>query len=285
VGSLTNGAGKLCPAPTGLTSMTHTAAGELTLRLQSIRQRIAQAAGRSGRRADEIKLVAVSKTRPAGDVLAAFRAGQKAFGENRVQEALAKMDELASGDNGTDGLPESPAGMEWHLVGHLQTNKARLVVGRFAWIHSVDSERLALTLERHGLEARQQPGLEARQHPPALITSPAELNALIQVNWSGEETKAGVRDWDSLCRLVETLAPMTYLIPRGLMCVPDPAFDETQTRSHFALVRELAQRVSREFGLKNFTELSMGMTHDFEWAVEEGATLVRVGTALFGERS
>jgi hypothetical protein len=222
--------------------------------LATVRQRIADAARRAGRRAQDVTLVAVSKTQPGAAVRDAIAAGQRDFGENRVQEALAKMDAVGPGP-------------VWHLIGHLQTNKARLVPGRFALVQSLDSDKLAVALDSRARELA------------------VALPVLLQLNWSGEATKAGLRDWDAVAALLERLAGCAALRPVGLMTIPDPAATEAATRAHFAQVRGLLERIRREIAPgPDFRELSMGMSHDFEWAIEEGATLVRIGTAIFGSR-
>ncbi|MBI3992789.1 MAG: YggS family pyridoxal phosphate-dependent enzyme [Candidatus Lambdaproteobacteria bacterium] len=222
--------------------------------LAAVRATIAEAARRSGRRAEDVRLIAVSKTKPLADILAAWRAGQQDFGENRVQEALGKMD-------------QAPPELRWHLIGHLQSNKARLVPGRFAVVQSVDSERLAQALARHAEAAGvRQP-------------------IMVQLNWSGEDTKSGVTDLDALRVLVAAIAGLPALALTGLMTIPDPACSEAQTRAHYAQVRAALATLQREFALgPDFRELSMGMSHDYAWAIEEGATVVRVGTAIFGAR-
>ncbi|MBI4083592.1 MAG: YggS family pyridoxal phosphate-dependent enzyme [Candidatus Lambdaproteobacteria bacterium] len=223
--------------------------------LAQVRGRIAEAARRSGRPAEAIALVAVSKTKPLAAVVEAWQAGQRLFGENRVQEALPK-------------IAQAPAELEWHLIGHVQTNKARQVPGRFRMLESLDSPRLARELDRHAREAG------------------VWLDALIQLNWCHEPSKTGVRDEQELEALIAAVRSCPGLRLRGLMTIPDPALSEPDTRRHFAAVRELQQRLARAQGLDAaFDQLSMGMTHDFEWAIEEGATLVRVGTAIFGARA
>ncbi len=232
----------------------HAMAPSIAENLAAVRLRMADAARRAGRAADAVMLVAVSKTQPPEAVRAALAAGQRVFGENRVQEALAKIEAVGPG----------PA---WHLIGHLQTNKAKLVPGRFACVQSVDSERLAQALDAH---AR---GL------------PQPLPVLLQLNLTREPTKAGVGDWDALARLLGTVRQCSGLSAAGLMTIPDPALPESETRAHFAQVRDLLERAQRECAPgPRFRELSMGMSHDFEWAIAEGATLVRVGTAIFGQR-
>jgi PLP dependent protein len=223
--------------------------------LAAVRARIAEAERRAGRAPQSVRLLAVSKTKPAAAVLEAFRAGQCLFGENRVQEALAKMEETGPGP-------------EWHLIGHLQSNKARSVPGRFAAVHSLDSERLATELQRHADAAG------------------ASLDVLIQLNWEREASKGGLTEEPALRRLVEHVrGHCPRLVLTGLMTIPPPELSEAETRASYARVRTLHGGLQAEFGLgAAFRELSMGMSHDFEWAIAEGATLVRVGTAIFGAR-
>ena len=219
--------------------------------LAEVRRRIEQAAGRSGRSADRVKLIAVSKTVDAERIRALAGHGHGCFGENRVQEALAKIEACGSG-------------LEWHLIGHLQRNKARHAVGVFELIHSVDNEALAVELDRRAERA----GLRQK--------------VLVQVNLSAEPTKSGVAA-DGLSRLAETVAGLAQLDLRGLMTIPPPVENAEESRRWFAALREARDRVQPDVG--SLPELSMGMTDDFEIAVEEGATLVRVGRALFGERN
>lgn len=216
--------------------------------LRSIRERIAKAASRSGRDPDEIKLIAVSKTHPAETLREAMAAGASVFGENKVQEAEGKIVEL-----GRDGI-------EWHLIGHLQSNKARKAVPLFDVIHSVDSLDIAKRLERICAE-------EGRER----------LEVLIQIDLAGEETKSGILESD-LPELTAFLKACERLKLIGLMILP-PFFDDPEaTRPFFKRLREIRDRFVPG------GELSMGMSHDFEVAIEEGATMVRVGTAIFGER-
>jgi PLP dependent protein len=221
--------------------------------LALVRDRIATAARRSGRAPDSVRLIAVSKTQPPAAIAEAFAAGQRDFGENRVQEALAKQ-------------PDAPAGATWHLIGHLQSNKAKLVPGAFAVVHSVDTGKLAAALDRHA-----QP------------SQPTDV--LLQANLSGEASKSGVNDAASLEPLLLETLRCRGLRAVGLMTIPDPEYTEVQTRDVFARLRESLARLRAATGAGDaFRELSMGMSHDYEWAIEEGATLVRVGTAIFGAR-
>ncbi len=220
--------------------------------LQAVRARIATACAGAGRAAESVQLLAVSKTWPAASVREAAAAGQRAFGENYVQEAVAKAAEL--GDTG----------LEWHFIGPLQGNKTRLVAEHFSWVHSVERLKIAERL--------------AAQRPAEL---PA-LQVCLQVNISGEASKSGCSP-DELANLAHAVAALPGLRLRGLMAIPEPGDDNRQQRSRFALLRELRDRLGAE-GLRLDT-LSMGMSHDLEAAILEGATIVRIGTAIFGERS
>ncbi len=242
----------------------HPAIAEQTIaeNLANLNASIAEAAAAAGRAPREVMLIAVSKTKPAEAVAEALAAGQRIFGENRVQEALSKM----------DGVPPEA---EWHLVGHLQTNKARQIPGRFALVHSLDSGRLALALAN----AMENQPMENR------AGNGAQLGVLIQLNLDREATKSGVADGAELRGLVETVLGCGALELRGLMTMPDPALNESETRRHFAEVYGLRESLRAEFGLgPSFRELSMGMSHDYRWAIAEGATMVRIGTAIFGAR-
>ncbi|MFL6468628.1 MAG: YggS family pyridoxal phosphate-dependent enzyme [Pyrinomonadaceae bacterium] len=217
--------------------------------LNAVRSRIAAAAARAGRNPNEIKLVAVSKTHSPETIRVAIASGLTVLGENKVQEAEGKILEI-----GRDGI-------EWHLIGHLQSNKARKAVQMFDVIQSVDSIELAKRLERICIE-------EGR----------AELPVFVQVDLAGEETKSGISE-SELSLLLEYLSTCERLSFEGLMTLPPLSEDAEVTRPYFRRLCEIRDRVSPG------GELSMGMSHDFEVAIEEGATLVRVGTAIFGERS
>jgi len=219
--------------------------------LQAVLGRIATACAAAGKPASAVRLVAVSKTFPAETVRAAAAAGQRDFGENYVQEALAKMQALAD-------LP-----LAWHFIGPIQSNKTRAIAQAFQWVHSVDREKIAARLS------------EAR---PAHLPP---LNVCIEVNVSGEASKSGVAP-DALAALARRVAALPRLALRGLMAIPEPTPDPAQQRRSFRVVRELKDALVRE-GLPLDT-LSMGMSADLEAAIAEGATTVRVGTAIFGER-
>ncbi len=220
-------------------------------RLQDVWGRIAAACARAGREAGSVRLVAVSKAAPVAAVRQAMAAGQTLFGENRVQEALPKM------------LEAGPAAT-WHLVGHLQTNKAKHAVGAFELIHGVDDRELAVELDRRAaVRAVAQP-------------------VLVQANLADEQTKHGSGE-DGLIPLLEAVAALAHLDLRGLMIIPPPVDDPEHSRHWFRRLRALRDRAALRLG-RPLPELSMGMTDDFEVAIEEGATLVRVGRAVFGER-
>jgi pyridoxal phosphate enzyme (YggS family) len=196
-------------------------------------------------------LLAVSKTFPPGQIAEACAAGQKAFGENQVQEAVEKITVLAA-------LP-----LEWHFIGPIQGNKTRLIAQHFAWAHGVEREKIA-----GRLNAARAEGM-----PP--------LNVCIEVNVSGEPTKSGVAPGEEV-KLADAIARLPRLKLRGLMAIPEPTADVTLQRRRFALLRELKEGlVARGHALDT---LSMGMSDDFEAAILEGATIVRIGTAIFGAR-
>jgi hypothetical protein len=209
--------------------------------LQAVRARISGALG--------VTLLAVSKTQSAERIREAVAAGQKAFGENYVQEAVQKM----------AALPASFPPLEWHLIGPLQSNKTRIAAERFAWVQTVASEKIARRL------SEQRPA----NRPP--------LNVLIQVNVSGEASKSGVEP-DEVEGLARRVAGLPRLSLRGLMAIPEPGAD----RSRYASVKNVFDRLKGEF---RFDTLSMGMSDDLELALGEGATMVRIGTAIFGPRT
>jgi hypothetical protein len=221
--------------------------------LAGIRERIAQSAARAGRTTDDITLVAVSKTFPPEAIRAAYELGLRRFGENRVQEWELKRAAVADLD------------ATWHLIGHLQSNKARRAANLFNRVDSVDSIALAQKLDA------------------AAASEAKQLKVLIEVHLGGEETKSGVQEAD-LPSLAENIVRLQHLDLLGLMAIP-PYFDEPErVRPYFKKLRELRDRVSAWLS-KPLGILSMGMSHDFEIAIEEGATEIRVGTSLFGERS
>jgi hypothetical protein len=225
----------------------------LAANLEHVRERIARAAERAGRYEDDISLIAVSKTFSADAIRAAYDAGLRAFGENRVQEFESKQAKL--GDL-TD--------VTWHLIGHLQSNKARRAVHLFHRVDSVDSLVLAQKLDSAAVA-------EAKQVP-----------VLIEVHLGGEATKSGVAEGD-LPALVGGIEKLQNLELRGLMTIPPYCDDPEAARPYFRKLREMRGDLSRRLG-RTLPALSMGMSHDFEVAIAEGATEIRIGTALFGER-
>ena len=224
-------------------------------RVAAVRERIARAADRARRSAADVRLVAVSKTHPVESVREAFAAGVRDFGENRVQEAEPKI--AASADL-------TAAGARWHLVGHLQSNKARRAAGLFELVQSIDSLELAQRLARVGEETGHT------------------VRGLLEVDLAGEASKFGLPAAELIAAL-GALRGQAGLRLEGLMALPPLHDDLEAVRPYFKRLRELRDRALGE-GLLAAGELSMGMSHDFEAAIEEGATLVRVGTAIFGER-
>jgi PLP dependent protein len=226
--------------------------GSIAKNLQDVRARIAEVARAAGRSPQDICLLAVSKTWPAESVRAAAAAGQRSFGENYVQEAVGKIAALR--------MPE----LEWHFIGPLQSNKTRLVAENFDWVHSIDRLKLAERL------SAQRP----TELPP--------LNVCLQVNVSDEDSKSGCGE-NEVVELARAIAALPHIRLRGLMAIPAPAVDFAAQRAPFAQLRRLAEHL-RAHGLA-IDALSMGMSHDLAAAIHEGATIVRVGTAIFGERS
>lgn len=220
--------------------------------LTKVTARVQHAAQQAGRNPNEIQLVAVSKTHPAEAVAQAWRHGQRYFGESYLQEALAKQSQLGPLE-----------GLEWHFIGPIQSNKTRAVAQHFAWAHCVDRERIARRL--------------SAQRPPEL----PDLQVCIQINIDQEASKAGV-SLDELPDLAHQVAALPRLQLRGLMAIPAPSQGEAQQRASFARVREALEALQAQ-GLALDT-LSMGMSGDLEAAVAEGATLIRVGTDIFGPR-
>lgn len=220
--------------------------------LQAVRERIAAACVAAGRPPAAVSLLAVSKTWPAAAVREAAAAGQRRFGESYVQEAVPKVAALRDLD------------LEWHFIGPLQSNKTRPVAEVFAWVHSVERLKIAERL--------------SQQRPPEL----GLLNVCLQVNVSGEASKSGCAPGE-VAALAAAVAQLPNLRLRGLMAIPEPGDDVATQRRRFAALRELRQRLAAD-GLSLDT-LSMGMSDDLEAAVLEGATMVRVGTAIFGERT
>jgi PLP dependent protein len=223
--------------------------------LKFVQEKIASAAARAGRDAASVRLVAVSKTKPTEAVREAFAVGQRSFGENYVQEALGKI----------EALPEA----DWHLIGSLQSKKARQVAGRFSLIHSVDRLKIAEELDK------------------AANLVGAVQDVLLQIHLGGEETKHGV-SFSEAPAVIESILEMRALRLRGFMTLPPLTENEREGRARFASLREAAaewkSKLMESHQAAACTELSMGTSSDYEWAVMEGATLVRVGTSIFGAR-
>ena len=219
--------------------------------LERVREQIAQAAAKAGRDVKDVELVAIAKTHPTEKVREAVEGGQTLFGESRVQEARAKIPELSSN-------------LRWHFIGHLQKNKVRQALPLFEMIHSVDSLALARDINR----IAEEEGLYPR--------------VLLEVNVGGEGSKFGFAP-DDFREQMEALLALPRLSIEGLMCIPPLAVEEEDSRKFFVQVRELRDSLEKEFNMK-LPQLSMGMTQDFAIGIDEGATLVRVGTAIFGER-
>ena len=235
--------------------------------LEAVRARIAQAALRANRQPDEVRLVAVSKTFPVEAVLAAWECGQRDFGENRPRQAVAKIQQV----NGALG-EQRPT---WHMIGHIQSRKDKYVIAHYDWVHSLDRQKIARRLNQKALKAER------------------ELPVLLECNVSGEESKYGYQlsGWEqseelraAFIQQVERILTHPALRVKGLMTMAPWGQDPELARPIFASLRKLRALLRERFPAANWAELSMGMTDDFEVAVEEGATLVRVGRAIFGER-
>ena len=223
---------------------------ELQSRLNSIRLEIEAAAARSGRNPTDIRLIAVTKTQPAELVQMVVDAGVMNIGENRVQELLVKA-------------PVVKGCTDWHMIGHLQTNKVKKVIEQAQWIHSVDSRHLADEIEKYCAVASKK------------------MKCLVEINTSGEESKSGCSP-DQALDLCEKVATLEHLELRGLMTIGPLRGSEEQTRASFRLIRSIGERIRHL--VSSELELSMGMSNDFVWAIEEGSTMVRIGTRLVGER-
>jgi hypothetical protein len=218
--------------------------------LARVRRAIDSACQRAGRDTATVRLIAVSKGQPPAAIREAWSAGLRDFGENYVQELVAKAREL-------EDLP----GIRWHFIGHLQRNKAKDVAGIARIVHTIDRVELAIELEKRATQT---------------------IDVLVEVNLCAEPQKSGVAP-DAVAQLVESLTAMQHLRPVGLMAIPPATEEQAASRAPFRALREIRDRV-RAAGSPTLTELSMGMSGDFEVAIEEGATLVRVGTAIFGAR-
>ncbi len=218
-----------------------------------IREVISETALKCGRRSEDIILLAASKTQPVEKIVQAYEAGVRYFGENRVQEGIKKIEEL-----------KSYTDIHWHLIGGLQTNKAKYAVKHFELIHSLDREALADEIDKRAKKIGKV------------------QDVLIEVNVGEEESKYGVKPSD-LERLFEYSLSKENINILGLMCIPPYFEDKEKSRPYFAMLRDLRDKIEEKFAVK-LPHLSMGMSHDFDVAIEEGATIVRLGTAIFGER-
>ncbi len=223
--------------------------------LQIVKDRIAQAAKRSGRNLTDVSLVAVSKQVSAELIVQARQAGQTCFGENKMQEAREKISQLGA------------QGYQWHFIGHLQKNKVKYLFEGFDLLHSLDSLELAEAIQKEA------------------VKRDASIAALVQVNISGEESKSGVAP-EALENLLTSLSPLDKINIRGLTTIPPQSSDPKDARKYFAQLRALRDKM-KTLNIENIqmSDLSMGMSHDYTVAVEEGATLVRVGTTIFGPRA
>jgi len=218
-------------------------------RLEAVERRIAAVCEKADRPRDSVRLLAVSKTKPPEAIREAADCGLRLFGENRVQEAQSK-------------IPMCPNGLEWHLIGHLQTNKAKVAARYFQMVHSVDSLKLLQALNSY---------------------AGTTLPVLLQVNVSGESAKFGMKP-DEVAEVIDAANQMQKCEVHGLMTIPPFSPDPEKTRVHFSALRQLRDRLQDETGTP-LPELSMGMSHDLEVAIEEGSTWVRIGTDLFGGRN
>lgn len=228
---------------------------QIAANLAQLHATLADAAQRAGRRPEEVKLIAVSKNQSVEAIAAAVAAGQRLFGENTVQEAMTKFPKFAGQK------------LEWHFIGHLQSNKAKQIPGNFTWIHSLDSAQLALRLARLATERS------------------TIVNGLIEVNITRDPAKHGVTT-ENVAPLLDALLESGHpgLCLRGLMTIGPHSGSVAACRACFAQLRELRDECQKRFGLKDFSELSMGMSSDFVEAILEGSSMIRIGTGIFGER-
>lgn len=217
--------------------------------LRIVREKIGKACEKAGRSPGEVTLIAVTKTVDTEKIKTAIQCGLKHFGENYIQEAKSKIDHI------------STEGIHWHMIGYVQSNKIKYIPERFRYIHSVDRWELLERLDRYG----------------------KSIEALFELNLSGEPSKHGT-DEDGLRNMLEKVLTLKYIHPAGLMTMAPYVDNPEKVRKLFSSLRKMLEKVNTEFSL-NMRELSMGMSSDFEVAIEEGATMVRIGTALFGERS
>ena len=228
---------------------------QIAQHLFQVKERIAQAAERASRNLQQIRLLAVSKTKPIEAIMAAHAAGQRCFGESYAQEAATKIDTLRQQPEYCD--------IEWHFIGPLQSNKSKLVAERFDWVQSVDRDKLIDRLNN--------------QRPASM----APLNVCLQINISGESSKSGTSEQE-IFRLAELVSHSDRLVLRGLMAIPEHTSDETVLAAQMTRMQTLFTELARQY--PTVDTLSMGMTEDLELAIAHGSTMVRVGTAIFGAR-
>lgn len=221
--------------------------------LRKVREDLAEAARKASRDPAEIELMAVSKNHPREAVEQAYEAGQRLFGENRVQEGSEKF-----------SLPLEGAAV--HLIGHLQSNKAKAAAEAFDWVQSVDKAKTARALAKY-------------------VDPPRTLSVLIEMNTSGEDSKNGARTEDAVWRLIDDILELPTLRIRGFMTLAAFVDDETIVRNCFRKLYEMREKARSRYPVVDFETLSMGMSDDFRWAIQEGSTLIRVGTAIFGRRA
>ncbi|HHQ4748033.1 TPA: YggS family pyridoxal phosphate-dependent enzyme [Aeromonas veronii] len=229
---------------------------QIAQHLFQVKERIALAAERASRNLQQIRLLAVSKTKPVEAIMAAHAAGQRCFGESYAQEAAAKIDTLRQQPEYSD--------IEWHFIGPLQSNKSKLVAERFDWVQSVDRDKLIDRLHN--------------QRPASM----APLNVCLQINISGESSKSGTSEQE-IFRLAELVSQSDRLVLRGLMAIPEHTSDETVLAAQMTRMQTLFTELARQY--PSVDTLSMGMTEDLELAIAHGSTMVRVGTAIFGARN
>ncbi len=222
--------------------------------LEAVEKRISEACSRAGRRREDVRLIAVSKTKPSSLIMEAYEAGIRDFGQNKAQELVRKYEEL-------------PKDIRWHMIGHLQRNKVKYIIDKAALIHGVDSLELAQEISR-----------QAVKHD-------VDANILLEINIGDEETKYGV-PYDRVTELVDKIIGLPRIYLKGLMCIAPFVENSEENRKYFIKMRQKAVDINHIL-VHNIqaVDLSMGMTGDFEVAIEEGATMVRIGTAIFGERT
>ena len=228
---------------------------KINYRLQVLKKEIENTMKLAKRNLNEILLIAVSKTKPESDIIEATNAGHNVFGENKVQEGILKISNLKYLEH-----------LEWHLIGHLQKNKAKSCPGLFKWIHSIDSIDLSKKLHQ------------------ACLNKKKTLNILLQMNLSKEKSKFGIMDWDKLIKIAEYIENSDYLNLRGLMTIPPINFGEVKTRRIFSELRKYNVKLKEQLKQPKIDQLSMGMSSDYKWAIYEGSTMIRIGTTIFGSR-